>query len=31
MLAPYGDAAYHEHFRQNFRKAGLPEGAVPQD
>ena len=27
-LAPYGDAAYLEHFRHNLRKAGLPEGAV---
>ena len=24
-LAPYGDAAYLEHFRQNLRKAGLPD------
>ena len=30
-LAPYGDAAYLEHFRQNLRKAGLPEQAAPQD
>jgi tetratricopeptide (TPR) repeat protein len=30
-LAPYGDAAYVEHFRKNLRKAGLPEQAVPQD
>ena len=30
-LAPYGDAAYHEHFRQSLRKAGLPQRAVPDD
>lgn len=30
-LAPYGDAAYLEHFRQNLRKAGLPERAAPHD
>ncbi|RUW72572.1 tetratricopeptide repeat protein [Mesorhizobium sp. M4B.F.Ca.ET.143.01.1.1] len=27
-LAPYGDAAYFEHFRKNLRKAGLPERAA---
>jgi TolB-like protein/Flp pilus assembly protein TadD len=30
-LAPYGDAAYLEHLRQNLRKAGLPERAAPHD
>ncbi len=30
-LAPYGDAAYLEHFRQNLRKAGLPERATPHE
>lgn len=30
-LAPYGDADYLEHFRQNLRKAGLPERAAPHD
>jgi TolB-like protein len=28
-LAPYGDAAYLEHFRKNLRKAGLPARAAP--
>ncbi len=28
-LAPYGDAAYLEHFCKNLRKAGLPERAAP--
>ena len=27
-LAPYGDAAYLEHFRKNLRNAGLPAGAA---
>ena len=30
-LAPYSDAAYFEHLRQNLRKAGLPERAAPHD
>jgi TolB-like protein/Tfp pilus assembly protein PilF len=30
-LAPYGDAAYLEHFRENLCKAGLPERAAPHD
>ena len=30
-LAPYADAAYLEHLRQNLRKAGLPERAAPHD
>ena len=29
-LAPYGDVAYREHFQQNLRKAGLPDGEPPQ-
>ena len=29
-LAPYGDAAYLEHFCKNLRNAGLPERAAPQ-
>ena len=30
-LAPYDDAAYLDHFRENLRKAGLPERAAPHD
>jgi TolB-like protein/Tfp pilus assembly protein PilF len=29
-LAPYGDGGYHDHFRNNLRKAGLPERTAPQ-
>ena len=29
-LAPYGDAADLGHLQQNLRRAGLPEGTVPQ-